>query len=72
MNFPNYVNFLILIIHTYFLAKLNSKSSDTHPTSQYILLVLPNSRSSNILSYGSQIDVLRPGMAQPCIRAFKS
>jgi Na+-transporting NADH:ubiquinone oxidoreductase subunit NqrF len=48
---------LILIcvcIHTYFQAKLNSKSSDIT-----IHMSDPNSKSSTILSFGSLTDILR-------------
>ena len=49
---------LVLIcvcIHTYFQAKLNSKSSDVT-----IHMSDPDSKSSNILSDGSLTDILRP------------
>jgi hypothetical protein len=53
ITFPNCAVLICVCIHTYFQAKLNSKSSD-------ITIHMSDSKSSNILSDGSLTDILRP------------
>ena len=55
MTFQIVVILICVCIHTYFQAKLNSKSSDVT-----IHTFDPNSKSSNILSNGSLTHILRP------------
>jgi hypothetical protein len=52
MTFPNCTDIYCVCIHTYFQAKLNSKSSDIT-----IHMSDPNSKSSDILSGGEAVSV---------------